>query len=34
MSLLIVLALFIALDVAAWLYGRDSRDGHDWRVNP
>lgn len=34
MSLLIVLALFIALDVAVWLCGHDSRDGHDWRVNP
>ena len=33
MSLLIVLALFIALDVAAWLWGQDSRDGHE-EVNP
>jgi hypothetical protein len=30
MGLLILLALLIALDVAAWLWGHDSRDGHDW----
>jgi hypothetical protein len=30
MVLLIVLALLIALDVAAWLGGHDSRDGRDW----
>lgn len=31
MSLLIVLAVFIVLDVAAWLWGQDSRDWRDWR---
>jgi hypothetical protein len=30
MSVLIVLALLIALDVAAWFTGHDSRDGRDW----
>jgi hypothetical protein len=30
-ELLIVLALFIALDVAVLLAGYDSRDGRDWR---
>ena len=30
MTLLIFLALFIALDLAAWRWGHDSRDGHDW----
>jgi len=24
------LALLILLDVAAWLWGHDSRDGRDW----
>ena len=31
MGLLIVLVLLIALDVAAWLWAHDSRDGHNWR---
>jgi hypothetical protein len=31
MSLLILLALLIALDIAAWLWGYDSRDGRDRR---
>ena len=31
MEFLIVLALLLALDVAAWLWGRDSRDGRDWK---
>ena len=30
MTLLIVLALLIALDLVAWRWGHDSRDGHDW----
>lgn len=31
MEVLILLALLIALDLAAWRWGHDSRDGHDWR---
>jgi hypothetical protein len=34
MSLLILVGLLIALDVAAWFVGHDSRDGRDrngWR---
>jgi hypothetical protein len=31
MSLLILLALLIALDSAAWLWGYDSRDSRDHR---
>ena len=30
MSLLILLVLLIALGVAAWRWGHDSRDGRDW----
>jgi len=30
MTLLIVLALLIALDLAAWRWGHDSRDDQDW----
>jgi hypothetical protein len=30
MALFIVLALLIVLDVAALLWGKDSRDGPDW----
>ncbi|HEV2825593.1 MAG TPA: hypothetical protein VG035_10380 [Actinomycetota bacterium] len=30
MSLLILLVLLIALGVAAWRWGYDSRDGRDW----
>jgi uncharacterized membrane protein affecting hemolysin expression len=30
-TLLIVLALLIALDLGAWWWSRDSRDGRDWR---
>jgi hypothetical protein len=33
MDLMIVLALFVALDVAVWLWGHDSRDGQDWKGN-
>ena len=31
MEVLILLALLIALDLAAWRWGHDSHDGHDWR---
>ena len=31
MEVLILLTLLIALDLAAWRWGHDSRDGHDWR---
>jgi hypothetical protein len=31
MTLLSFLALLIALDLAAWRWGHDSRDGRDWR---
>jgi hypothetical protein len=31
MSVLICLALLIALDLAATRWGYDSRDGRDWR---
>jgi hypothetical protein len=31
MSVLICLALLIALDVVAWRWGYDSRDGRDWK---
>ena len=31
MTLLIVLALLIGLDLVAWRWGHDSRDGQDWR---
>jgi hypothetical protein len=30
MGVWIALALLIVLDVAAWLWGDDSRDGRDW----
>jgi hypothetical protein len=30
MSLLIFVALLLLLDLAAWLWGRDSRDAGDW----
>jgi hypothetical protein len=30
-TLLMVLALLLTLDLAAWWWGRDSRDGLDWR---
>jgi hypothetical protein len=30
MTLLIVLALLLALDLVAWRWGYDSRDGRDW----
>ena len=29
MEVLILLTLLIALDLAAWRWGHDSRDGHD-----
>ena len=32
MAPLIVLPLLIVVDVAAWLWGNDSRDGRDWMV--
>jgi hypothetical protein len=32
MTLLIVLALLLALDLAAWRWGHDSRDGRDWKT--
>jgi hypothetical protein len=31
MEVLIPLTLLIALDLAAWRWGQESRDGHDWR---
>jgi hypothetical protein len=31
MDLLIFLALLVALGLAAWRWGHDSRDGPDWR---
>jgi hypothetical protein len=30
MTLLIVLALLLVLDLAAWWWGHDSRVGRDW----
>ena len=30
MAPLIVLPLLIVVDVVAWLWGNDSRDGRDW----
>ncbi len=30
MTLLIFLALLLALDLVAWRWGHDSRDGRDW----
>ena len=30
MKVAILLTLLIALDLAAWRWGPDSRDGHDW----
>jgi hypothetical protein len=30
MEVLILLTLLIALDLAAWRWGYDSRDGHEW----
>jgi hypothetical protein len=27
----LILALLIALDLAAWRWGHDSRDGGDWK---
>ena len=32
MEALILLTLLIALDLAAWRWGHDSRDGYDWRI--
>jgi hypothetical protein len=32
MTLLIVLALLLALDLAAWRWGHDSRDSRDWKT--
>jgi hypothetical protein len=32
MTLLIVLALLLTLDLAAWRWGHDSRDGRDWKT--
>jgi hypothetical protein len=32
MTLLIVLALLLALGLAAWRWGHDSRDGRDWKT--
>jgi hypothetical protein len=31
MPLLILLVLLIALDLAAWRWGHDSRDARDWK---
>jgi hypothetical protein len=31
MTLLIVLALLLALVLAAWRWGHESRDGRDWK---
>jgi hypothetical protein len=31
MTLLILLALLIALDLVAWRWAHDSRDGRDWK---
>ena len=31
MDLLVVLALLILVDAAAWLWGYDSRNGRDWK---
>jgi hypothetical protein len=31
MEVLILLTMLIALDLAAWRWGHDSRDSHDWR---
>jgi hypothetical protein len=31
MALLVLVALLLALDLAAWRWGHDSRDGRDWR---
>jgi hypothetical protein len=31
MTLLIILALLLALDLVVLRWGYDSRDGHDWR---
>ena len=30
MTLLAILVLLIVLDLAAWRWGHDSRDGRDW----
>jgi hypothetical protein len=30
MGLLVATTMLILLDVAAWLWGHDSRDGRDW----
>jgi hypothetical protein len=32
MTLLIVLALLIALDLAVWRWGHDSHDDQDWKT--
>jgi hypothetical protein len=32
MTLLIVLALLVALDLVAWRWGHDSRDDQDWKT--
>jgi hypothetical protein len=34
MEALVLLLLVIALDLAAWRWGHDSRDGNDWRYGP
>jgi hypothetical protein len=30
-TLLLLLALLLALDLAVWRWGYDSRDGRDWK---
>jgi hypothetical protein len=32
-GLVILIALLVALDLAAVLFGVDSRDGNDWRLS-
>ena len=32
MEVLILLTLLIALDLAAWRWGHDSRDSNDWSI--
>jgi hypothetical protein len=31
MNALVLFALLVALDLAAWRWGHDSRDGRDWK---
>lgn len=31
---LLIFVLLLLLDVAAWLWGRDSRDGRYWTTRP